>query len=79
MEETKITEDQLNKIHDFQKEIRTLLVDVGVKEAEKHATLHRLAEINKDQEEFKKELEDQYGSININLEDGTYEVIKENE
>ena len=50
MEETKITEDQLNKIHDFQKEIRTLLVDVGVKEAEKHATLHRLAEINKGQE-----------------------------
>ena len=37
MAETKITEDQLNKIHDFQKEIRTLLVDVGVKEAEKHA------------------------------------------
>ena len=79
MEETKITEDQLNKIHDFQKEIRTLLVDVGVKEAEKHASLHKLAEVNKSLEEFKKELEDEYGSVNINLEDGTYEVIKENE
>ena len=69
----------MNNIHELQKEMRTRLGDVGVKEAEKHAALHRLAEINKGQEEFKKEVEDQFASININLEDGTYEVIKEDE
>ncbi len=79
MAENKITEDQLNKIHDFQKEIRTFLIEVGTKEAEKHHLLHRLVGVNEKQEELKKELETEYGSININLEDGSYEVIKEDE
>jgi allophanate hydrolase subunit 1 len=79
MAENKITEDQLNKIHDFQKEIRTFLIEVGAKEAEKHALLHRLVGVNEKQEELKKELETEYGSININLEDGSYEVIKGDE
>ena len=30
-------------------------------------------------EEFKKELETEYGSININLEDGTYTPIEKEE
>ena len=41
------------------------------------------AQWKKEQEEYKKVLEDKYGSININLEDGTFEEIvvekKENE
>ena len=53
MAENKITEDQLNKIHDFQKEIRTFLIEVGAKEAEKHALLHRLVGVNEKQEEPK--------------------------
>ena len=30
-------------------------------------------------EEFKKELEEEYGSVNINLADGTYEPIEKDE
>ena len=30
-------------------------------------------------EEFKKELEEEYGAVNINLEDGTYTEIKQEE
>jgi hypothetical protein len=42
--------------------------------------LHELAGVNQDQEKFKKELEDSYGSININLEDGSYtDVVEEEE
>ena len=32
-----------------------------------------------EQEEYKKVLEEKYGKININLEDGTFEELKENE
>ena len=38
--------------------------------------LHQIAEINNSIEEFKKSLEEKYGHININLEDGTYTEIK---
>ena len=30
-------------------------------------------------QEFKKQLEEEYGAVNINLEDGTYTEIKEEE
>jgi len=41
--------------------------------------LGKFGEINKQTEDFKKELEDEYGSININLEDGTYAPIEKEE
>ena len=52
---------------------------VPLVESQKHGFLHELAGVNQDQEEFKKVLEDKYGSININLEDGTYTEIKKDE
>jgi hypothetical protein len=41
--------------------------------------LHELAVINKDVEDFKLELEKTYGSVNINMEDGSYEDIEKEE
>ena len=44
----------------------------------KHALLHQLADHNKEIEGTKNELENSYGAININLEDGSYtELSKE--
>ena len=74
-----ITEDQLKKIQDFQKELNKLLNEVGFLEAQKAQVLGKFGEENKKTEDFKKELEKEYGSININLEDGTYEPIEKEE
>ena len=41
-----------------------------------HNLLHQIAEVNKDVEETKIELEKEYGAVNINLEDGTYTPIE---
>ena len=41
--------------------------------------LHELAGVNEGIEDFKKELEEEYGAVNINLEDGTYTEIKQEE
>ena len=80
MKKNKITKEELDKVLEFQNKIYNLSTDVGVLETRKHAMLHELAGVNQQQEEFKKVLEDKYGSININLEDGTYtDVEKENE
>lgn len=74
-----ITEDQLKKIQDFQKELNKLLNEVGFLEAQKTALLGKFHEVNKETEDFKKELEKEYGSININLEDGSFTPIEKEE
>ena len=79
MAEKKITNDELEKVVDFQNKLYKITTDVGVLETQKHAALHDLAGINQEQEKYKKSLEDKYGAININLEDGTYTEIKKDE
>jgi hypothetical protein len=77
-EETKkITEEELTNIYNVQNALNQALSNIGILETEKHAVLHQVAGLNQDQEKFKKELEDKYGSINIDLKDGSYTVIED--
>ena len=77
--EIKITEEQLKKVQ-AQVKVRTqLIADIGAVEAQKHELLHALNNVMQKTKETADELEEEYGKININLEDGTYEVIKEEE
>ena len=75
----KIKEEQLKKIQEQQAAVTKILNEVGYLEANKHGLLHELAGVNEGIEEFKKELEEEYGAVNINLEDGTDTEIKEEE
>ena len=75
----KIKEDQLTKIKEQQEKINSILHQLGYLESQKHGLLHELASVNQDVEEFKKVLEEEYGAVNINLEDGTYTEIKQEE
>ena len=79
MAEKKITNDELEKVVDFQNKLYKITTNIGVLETQKHAALHDLAGINQEQEKYKKSLEDKYGAINVNLEDGTYTEIKKDE
>ena len=74
-----IKKDQLEKIQGFQTDLNKLLNEVGFLEAQKTAVLSKFQEVNKETEDFKKELEEEYGSININLQDGTYTPIEKEE
>ena len=77
--ENKITAEELKEIQELQANLYKLTTDIGVLETQKHAVLHELAGVNQTQEEYKKVLENKYGPININLEDGTYTEIKKDE
>jgi len=80
MENTnKITEKQLETIVNQQKDINALLSNIGLLESQKHGFLHQIAEINRNVEEFKSELQAEYGDININIEDGSYTPINKPE
>ena len=74
-----ITEEQLAKVREGQNELNQLLLSIGAVESQKHGLLHKIAEVNAGVEEFKKELEAEYGAININLEDGSYEYVEKTE
>ena len=74
-ENKKLTEKEFETVVDFQTKLNNLLLNIGVIESQKHGLLHELAGVNQDQEKFKKELQDKYGSVNINLKDGSFEEI----
>ena len=75
--ESKITEEQLETIVKSQTKLQDLLVQVGVLESQKKQIVDLAIAEGEAVESFKKELEKEYGKININLKDGTYEVIEE--
>ena len=72
-----ITQEQLEKIQNQQKDLNTLLTNVGIVESQKHGFLHQLRDLNEAIELFKDELQQQYGPVNINIADGVYTEIKE--
>ena len=72
-----ITAEELKQIKDQQTELGQVINQIGQLEANKHALLHKIAGINEGIEETKKQLEEKYGSINIDLEKGTYTEIED--
>jgi hemerythrin len=78
-EVSKITDEQLEVITKHQKDLNKSLTNIGFLETQKHSLLHEYAGIVDDIEKYKKELEDVYGAININIEDGSYTVIEKKE
>ena len=73
--EQKITEKELKTITEQQGKIQTVIFDLGSLEAKKFEISGALKEYTDALNETKKELEDKYGQVNINLKDGTYEEI----
>jgi hypothetical protein len=73
----KIKEEQLETIKEHQKQLNVILNEIGFLEAQKHAMMHKFGETNNMVEEFKKELETEYGPINVNIEDGSYTIIEQ--
>ena len=75
----KITDDQLKKITDQQQKLSRLLNNIGVLEIQKHNIASEVKILSNDIEQTKKELEEEYGSVNINLETGEYSEIEKDE
>jgi glycerol kinase len=70
-----ITDEQLKLLQEQQGKLNELLRTVGVLEVQKENVLQDVSSLSKEIEATKKELEEEYGQVNINLQDGTYEDI----
>ena len=73
--DSKITEKELETIKEQQQKIQTVVYDLGALEAKKFEISGALKEFNEALNKTKKELEEKYGQVNINLQDGSYEEI----
>ena len=73
----KITEKQLEKLNGFVNAINQGQAQIGAIESQKHELLHQLAQVQSELRGFQKDLEDEYGKISININDGSYELITE--
>ena len=75
-QDKKITQDELDTLVSQQKDLNALLTNIGILESQKHGFLHQIADVNKDIEDFKEKLQNQYGFINIDLKDGSYTNVE---
>ena len=73
----KIKEEQLKEIVELQGKLGQIISNIGVLESQKHGLLHDVAAANKELEDFKAKLEEEYGAISVDLSTGEYTEVKE--
>ena len=76
---SKITKEELKELQEQEQKKSAILHDLGLLDTQRHSLLHVWADIVSQQEGAKKELEEKYGKVNIDLKDGSYTEIKEDE
>ena len=66
-----IKEEQLKELQNLVAAINKLQFDIGVMEVQKHNAMHALFEGNDKLTEMQKAFEEEYGTNDININDGT--------
>ena len=75
----KIEEQELKTVKEQTGKIQQCVLDLGSLEVKKAEIMQAYSEFLKELDVTKKELEEKYGQVNINLTDGSYEGVKEEE
>lgn len=76
---SKIKESELKSLQELVSETNKQQLQLGQLETQKHAILHNLVETQKKFSELQVELEKEYGKVSINIDDGTYTKVEEDE
>jgi hypothetical protein len=74
---SKIKDEQLEKLQGLVNNLNQIQSQLGSIELQKHGLLHQSSELQSGLKEFQDELEKEYGRVSINIQDGTYEEITE--
>ena len=77
MSENKITQEQLEELQGYVGKINNAATQIGNLELQKHQINHAAAEVQSDLNKFQAKLEEKYGKVQINIQDGTYKPIEE--
>ena len=77
MSENKITQEQLEELQGYVGKLNNVATQIGDLEMQKHQLNHAATEIQADLNKFQVKLEEKYGKVSINIQDGTYKPIEE--
>ena len=74
----KITNDQLRRVQDTVNNMNRTQLEIGSMELKKHELMHGIAGLREELTELQKDFEKEYGTYDININDGTINYPKEN-
>ena len=74
----KITEEQLKNVQDIVNSMNRTQIELGSMEVRKHDVLHAMAGMRDKLTVLQQEFEKEYGTYDININDGTINYPKEN-
>ena len=74
----KVTDEQLTNIQDLVDKMNKAQMDIGAIETRKHQALHFIAGINDKLTLLQEELKKEYGTNDVNIQDGIINYPKEN-
>ena len=74
----KITAEQLEKVQDTVNSINRTQLEIGSIEVKKHELMHGIATYRDTLNSLQGEFEKEYGTFDINIQDGTINYTKEN-
>ena len=67
----KITDEQLKKVQETVNTINRAQIELGSMELRKHEMLHQLAGVKDELTLLQDELKEEYGTVDVNINDGT--------
>lgn len=72
MEQNKLTDEQLRILKSKLEVLTRIHAEIGVVDSRKHELLHDAVAAKTKLQDYQKELQEEYGEISINIEDGTF-------
>ena len=73
----KITDEQLKKVQDTVNNLNRSQLEIGSMEIKKHEVMHQVAGLRDELTVLQTEFEKEYGTFDINIQDGTINYIQE--
>ena len=74
----KITDEQLKKVQDTVNSMNRAQLEIGSMEVRKHEMMHQIAGLRDELTVLQNEFEKEYGTFDVNIQDGTINYSKEN-
>jgi len=74
----KITDEQLKKVQDTVNNLNRSQLEIGSMEIKKHEMMHQIAGLRDGLTVLQNELEKDYGTFDVNIQDGIINYPKEN-
>ena len=74
----KVTKEQLDRVQSIVNNINRSQLEVGMNEVRKHELLHSVSDSREMLAKLQVEFEKEYGTYDINIQDGTINYPKEN-